>query len=323
MKKLLFLFLILQLLFSCGGDGIVKPVEEYPIEENLHPELVEKYKIRKTGLKLEAVFQSKDKRQIIFNGRIDKKLWVAVYDTETTQQLYEWSDKQQLEMRVNLKDAKGVSSEYELNAFQAQEFYVHNDEFYFILFGISPAEAKPDKKLVYTTFYIIKNNALVKKHLSYALASTTDPSGYEGVYYKKLKPWFNGMFVQYGKVFEETNDNYLLFSSAGEKLYSFDNVDNIIEQSEPIDMEEAIVLHSVRTGTINFYFSRFNLKTKESVWVSDKRPFKDVPISAKVVGSVVNKDGNIWSYATTFTTGDGSKIIKNIKLNIDTGELIL
>ena len=325
MKKLLILLLFALVLLGCGSDSFDGPKIDKPdpIEENLYPELVEKYKIRKSGLRLESVYIGDNKSKIIFNGRIDQKLWVAVYDTETTQQLYEWTDKQQLEMRVNLKDAKGVSSDYELDAFQAKEFYVNNNEFYFILIGFSPAEAKPEKNLMYTTLYIIKNNSLVKKHVSYALPSTTNPSGYEGVYYKKLKPWFNGVFVQYGKVSEATNFDHLLFSSVGEKLYSFDDTENIIEQSEPIDMEQAIVLHSVRSGTTNFYFSRFNLKTKESVWVSDERPFKDVPISAKIVGSVVTKDGNIWSYATTFTTGNGSKIIKNLKLDIDTGKIVI
>ena len=320
MKKILYFFIFAQLLFSCGDD-VVKPIDKDPIVDNLYPELVEKYKIHKSGLNLESVYIGDDKSQIILNGRIDEKLWIAVYDTETTEQLYEWTDKQKLEMLITTKDANGVLRDYEIGKYEAKDFYIHNSQLYFTLWGTNPKTVQSEDKLLYVPFYIIKDNTLIKRHLSYGLPSFTESVSYEGNIYKKITSWHNGTYIQYASYRQGDPKLHVFFSSNGEMLFTIDNEDKIIEQSEPIHMEEVVVLHSERLVPPNYYFSRVNFKSGQTIWEADKKPFEDLPNTAKMESQVITKTDNIWSYVTVFTTIDGDEIERQIELNIETGEL--
>lgn len=320
MRKILFLLFALVLI-GCG-DTIPKNDIPDPIDDIVFKELIAKYNIHKTGLKLESAYVGVDKTQIIINGRIDNKLWIGVYNTETNEQLYDWTDNQKLETRINTKDENGMSRDYDIDKYDPKDFLLHNNQLYFTLWGNNSKIVKSEDKLLYVPLYIIGNNTLIKKHLSYGLPSSALSAGYEGNIYRKIKPWLNGTFVQYEPYRQGDPKLHVFFSSTGEKLYTFDNTQLIIEQSEPIDMEQAIVLHSERSVIPNYYFSRFNLKTVEPIWISDKKPFEDIPNTAKMDSFTITKEGKNWSYATSFTNVEGGKLERNFNLNIETGEIV-
>ena len=321
MRKILFLLLFALVLLGCE-DTVPKDDKPDQNDDPAIKELIAKYNIHKTGLKLESVYVGEDKTQIIINGRIDNKLWIGVYNTETNKQLYEWTDNQKLETRINTKDENGVSRDYEIDMYYPKDFLIHNDQLYFTLWGNNSKIVKKEDKLLYVPLYIIGNNTLIKKHLSYGLPSSAITAGYEGNIYRKIKPWLNGTYVQYEAYRQGDPKLYVFFSSIGEKLYTFDNAEMIIEQSEPIDMEQAIVLHSERSVIPNYYFSRYNLKTTQTIWVSDKKPFEDIPNTAKMDSLTITKEGEIWRYATSFII-EGGKLQRNFNLNIETGELVI
>lgn len=310
MRKNLFILALTaltQLLLSCSKD-----LPEYDYSSSTKKE----YNINNEGLFIDD--ESINENEIIFNGRIDNKLWIGCYNTSTKKQIFEWTGNDKLETDILLDLGYGEFSKVKVDRFFLRDFYYIDSRLYFIL------DAKPSSddyeyrgKELFSDLYFIDNNKLIKKQRSFAYP-TYDV-------YKKIIPWYN-----YSIFTMDEGNKYICFSEKGDILYKIDmkgaqdlNINYDLSKYEPVNLEEGITDYVRRSSIRGTYlsFEKDNLKSKEHLWRKATESLKSVTENDRLDSKSISKKNNIWSYSYHFTSMDGSKFTITINVNIESGEI--
>lgn len=314
MKKLLLILIFTQFLFGCSKDELPENEPSILEHENILDKLRKEYNITKEGLFLESASNGIDTMQLFINGRFNESLWIGCYDKTTKKQIFEWIEKDKLDTIFHLNIGYGEYSDLKVKVFQIKYPYYSDGQLHFVLWGYNPdipTNLSISGRIISSDLYFIKNNKLLKKQRSFTYPIES--------FYQDIKPWFNSIFSKY-----QDNTN-ICFSASGDSLFSFNNVWSTIERSEPISIEECIELNaSFYTSNVrDFHFKRHNLKTKETLWENENKPLNNIPNDDRLDSTIIGKNNNIWTYSFFLTSfSDGAKYIKQIDLDIETGESI-
>ena len=278
-----------------------------------YSELMKEYNINKKGLIIDYSDHNADQTYIVFNGRIDNRLWVGYYDMETKAPLLDWTDDNVLETTITVDVGYGETETHSINNLKV--FYICYNEGTFsfrLSYSVGNRNSVGLKNL-----YFIRNEKLIE---SYNLEEYDVVDG-EG---HALSTWFRGFIA-----------GEWCFDTYGKKLFEFGRDEHhhllSVRNAEPISHEEAIVVNFIEGYSspdntpilnVNARFSRLNLKNGYK-WTSEA-PFGDIipfDARARLDDVVINKsaDNTVWEYLVSYTLFDGTKEIANIALNIDTG----
>jgi hypothetical protein len=279
---------------------------------------MKEYNINKKGLVIDNYYSNADQTCIVFNGRIDNRLWIGYYDMQTKSPLLDWTDDKVLETTMTIDVGYGEIETYSIENYHVNYYPCYNEGTFSFKLSYSAGNKS------FNDLYFIRNGELIKLYNQDEYAEMY--AGDRG--HDRLSVWYRGFIT----------GNWC-FDTYGEKLFelgrSSQEVGNSglydITNAEPVSYEEAITFNIVRgwapgSGAIllNTFasFSRLNLQSGY-IWTSDA-PLRDIisyEADARLDDFIINKsdDNTIWEYIISYTQRDGTKGVVSIELNLDTG----
>ncbi len=311
MKKYIFNLMLVLFLIGCSDNKY--PPEQPTFATRLN-ELRQEFGVYDEELILESFRRGVDTTQVFFNGRINGKLWIGCYDSNSKTKIFEWVEDKKLDTVFHLYEGYGETVEYKIESFIIDYPYYYDEYLIFILRG--GGDIYLDSPHIIDLYFVTKGSQ-VKKYKSLIHSSQT---GYGC--YLDIVPWENSVFSRHYSIFSEHFDDYVCFSLAGDSLYTIKNSEYLnIQNLEPVSIEEHIHCRS-QTNTNEFFFQRFNLKADSVVWESKiKSPFEIIERDRQD-SVILQKNSTTWDYSFFYTTfAEGKKYSIHLTVDVESGDI--
>ena len=305
MKKLVIILLSMSFIFT----GCSKKDDPEPTSSSLSTSINNPYSslAKEYGIDKDVDYMSAgiDTNLILFNGRINSKLWIECFEKESKKQILDWTETTKLDTTLSLYEGYGEYKDFKIKKFYCTYFYKFNDSYSFILGGQEDALSP----LVYTDLYFIEANKLIKKY-------RTTPNPYDDVYWwGPIYPWVEGVIATLG-------NKQAFYNMSGDSLFAINSSITINNKCAALSSEEAIK-YNLDLSKKTIYFSKLNIKTNVCSWVTDTLTLEESQETIKVSSIDVAKAINNWTYTINYTRYSGEKKSVQIDLNVNTGEIEL
>lgn len=307
--KLLSVLTLLSILFfcACGSDDEdeVILIPNTPIEI-----LANEYNLFDTSIKMDGYSYGLDTMNIFFNGRKDKKLWIACYDRLTKEKLFNWEETTLLDTMLTVNEGYGKTKQHHIDEFRLTAAYKKGDKYVFILMGFSTSE----QRIITSDLYFVSSKTSKKeKTCTYPI---------ENYFFRWFNPWYRDNIIV-ELVSDTAKRKSAIYSLDGDKIFESElqlaSGNSDLNHTIPINIEEYINFSSGISGE----FTRKNVKTNASIWVSEK-PLADLPENTRIDDVEISQENQEYLiFNIEYTLYNGEKNTRKGKINIETGVITL
>ena len=239
---------------------------------------------------------------------IDSHIHIKFVDITTNKTLIEWIDPEITPTHIDKHLGYGEYKKIKVTTIGAGKSWYHDDKYLISVY-------LGGEMLIGVNFYFIDDQRIVKSLKDY------------NVYNADNAAWMDEMWaIRYGYVSPvngETSEKASLYNYNGELIY---NIDQSLVGGSGDNPEWGKIMESL--NRINDYeyaclFYRVNLKTGSKAWQhSIQELIPELTSQSLYEIQNISANGLTWKYKIEITHYSGDKELKEISINIDTGEYI-
>lgn len=319
MKNLLFLLCILCAMSSCGGDDPLniepeppQPEEPYVPEE---PDPFKGYLIKnKEGFDVNSInilYYNED--STFLTGFKNEKLWVALFNEHTNEQLHEWNGTEAFDRTIDIDLGYGEHDIFEAVSFS---FSCKSDITWGSWFrktpwgyAFTPSFKKENGKSAERNVFLLNGDQIFVYDCeeNYLLHSN----------------WYQNSIVIDIKKANGKFENVVI-SSEGKYIMMLNVSNPLDEEIYPLSYTDGLCIG----GFVGYYsMARFSYTkeyhTGQYVWFTHVPSLENIDeYNARINITVLEQGSIIWKFQINVTEQDGNKLQSIFTANVETGEAI-
>ena len=304
MRKLTFILFLSAFLFNaCTDDDKIEPDPVFSDGYGVPSQLQTEFGLKNSGIKPESYILGTDTTLIYFSGRRNNKIWIGCYERNSKENLFSWAANEQPDTVVTVDDGYGESSTYMVEHFILTSAYKYNSAYVFNILGkgnIAGEQAGNWSKNITNEVYFIADRTENKLRSEISQKTISQP---------EIIPWYkNSVLI--------ASVSSSCYTVAGEKLFDAGK-----PEGEGIYNENYKEYISFTGNGVYSVFKRIDISTQKEIWASE-RPLGDLRANTRIDEISVSERSDGLRYTFNYTTYDGEKEVRKIKLDPDTGEFI-
>ena len=319
-RKLPFMLIALCFLLSCGGDDPlnISPLPEEP-EKPSEPDNPEDPNLFGYFVETEEGFDLKSINIIHYSedttfltGFRNEKLWVALFDEHTREQLHEWNGTKTVERTIKIDKGYGETELFNITAFDFRpNIYKTNWGFTAALSYLHRENTfLTSSDIVSKDIALLNGNKLIIYHTNGSCRLITN--------------WFqNSIIISQPR-------NYIVLSPEGKEVATLrERPDDKIWYINlvPISYTEDIGLIQGGINPSNEEIGQYTRIRKrdrtvtKDIWSTDIPSLKDIKSNARINTTILEQSNPIWKYQIDITNYDGSKDQVIFTVDVESGKV--
>lgn len=320
MKNIIFLILSLLVITGCGKNEesqppIQNPIPPYvPTMEDYYNRYCFGFKVKDTSnltvMGCNTMAEASDTTYL--SGVRNGKLWIGKFSTSLKGQLSDWSDSENINLSQKVHNGYGEYTSFTISKMRVVENIERKNSTLLII----NTSGVVDYQTIGCTMMLFLQDGKSKKHIV------------PWCYSEKGIPWYNESYLAMVDISEEpySCNGITCFDTNGDVIYHITGSNYLVEgKSFPLNYSDMICFSSSNMPPEYIKPAIRIIKTKidsksydESIW-ENNFPYPKSH-DYKFTTTLINKNGNIWTFELDFTELSGEKHSHKISIDIETGK---
>ena len=318
-RKLPFMLIALCFLLSCGGDPLniepdpLQPEKPYIPEE---PDPFQGYLVKnREGFDVNSInILHYNEDSTFLTGFRNEKLWVALFDEHTREQLHEWNGRESFDRTIDIDLGYGEHDIFEAISFS---FHIGEDETFLKNYwsrktswgyAFAPSFKKSDTESAVKYIFILNGDRI----LIYDCEES----------YMQHSNWYNNSMII------GTNNEDIVLSSEGKYITTLTVGNPLDDYTYPLSYTDGLDFTAWGLGFGQNYcwgFVRYRYTdeygTTEAVWRSGITTFDEIDLKARISETVLERSDPVWKFQIDAVNPDGSKKQVICTVDVETGKV--